>query len=120
SAEGRGVFRLARYQSGEVIPILVSGFMAVAVVVTLSCAILAVVPRVRTTATSLFWGAWDIERPKLLDARSRGDRDFLFTEYLENATNLSLIARAKYRFVTYAFRGLLVSVTAYVVLMVNA
>ena len=120
SAEGRSVFRLDRYQSGEVLRMLLSGLMAAAVVTTLVCAILVVLPRVRTTATSLFWGVWDIERKKLLDAREALDADYLFREYLDNATNLSLIARQKYQFVRFAFRGLLIAVMSYVALLVTA
>lgn len=119
SAEGRGVFRLDRYQSGDIIGSLASGLLAVAVTFSLVSAIMVVLPRVRTTATSLFWGVWPKEREKLIDAHKRMDQDYLFREYIDNATNLSLIAHAKYRFVSFAFRGLIVTVLSYVVLLIS-
>jgi hypothetical protein len=51
-------------------------------------------------------------------AAARRDERYLFDQYLENADILSTIARGKYRCVTYAFRGLMVTVIAYVLLLV--
>jgi hypothetical protein len=52
------------------------------------------------------------------NAAARRDERYLFDQYLENADILSTIARGKYRCVTYAFRGLMVTVIAYVLLLV--
>lgn len=43
---------------------------------------------------------------------------YLFDQYLENADILSLIARRKYRFVSLSFRSLLVTLIAYVLVLV--
>jgi hypothetical protein len=56
----------------------------------------------------------------LLAASERSDMDFLFNEYLGNVDNLSLIAKAKYRFVSLAFRGLIAMVLAYALLLTAA
>jgi hypothetical protein len=41
----------------------------------------------------------------------------LLQEYLGNVDNLSAINRAKYRYVSWSFRGLLVTVVAYCLLL---
>lgn len=118
SAEGRGVFRFARYQTDDLLVILGSALLALSLVASMVSAILVVLPRVRlTTSTSLFWGTWSVNREKVRIAHDRMDQEFLFNEYLDNATNLSLIAASKYRYVGYAFRGLIVSVLSYVLLL---
>jgi hypothetical protein len=118
SAEGRNVFRLSRYQSDDLVVILGSAILALSLVVAMVSAIMVVLPRVRLTATSLFWGTWDLKREQVRAAHGRMDQDYLFNEYMENATNLALINRSKYRFVSFAFRGLIVAVLAYVLLLV--
>lgn len=117
SAEGRGVFKLQRYLSGDPVAIALSAILALAVVVSLVSAILVVLPRHRSTSTSLYWGGWPANRDVFLAASASLDQAYLFEQYLGNVDNLSAINRAKYRFVGFAFRGLLVAVVTYVLLL---
>jgi hypothetical protein len=117
SAEGRGVFKIQRYLTGEPITIVLSGLLALAVITSLVSAILVVLPRHRPTSTSLYWGGWESHRAKFLAARDGHDATYLFDQYIGNVDNLSAINKAKYRFVGLAFRGLLVAVLAYVLLL---
>lgn len=117
SSEGREVFTWNRYQQDDILSILTSGTLALSSVASILCAILVVLPRNIPRSTSLFWGAWPKHRPLLLSAALRSDPSYLFSQYLENADILSLIARKKYRFVSYAFRGLVVTVLSYVSLL---
>ncbi|CAG0992501.1 MAG: hypothetical protein F9K19_07675 [Rhizobiaceae bacterium] len=117
SAEGRGVFKLQRYLTGDPLAIALSAILALAVVVSLVSAILVVLPRHRATSTSLYWGGWPANREVFLTANASLDQAYLFEQYLGNVDNLSAINRAKYRFVGFAFRGLLVAVVTYVLLL---
>ncbi|MBD9373517.1 hypothetical protein IB238_12890 [Rhizobium sp. ARZ01] len=117
SAEGQGVFNLARYENNNHLWGLVSVFLAISIVFTIICAILVVLPRRVDSGTSLFWGAWSGQRDRLVDASETGDMAYLFGQYLENADAMSQLAINKYRMVRFAFRGLLMTVVAYVVLL---
>lgn len=119
SAEGRNVFRFSQYMDENIVKVIASALLAIALVASMLTAIMAVLPRVRTTATSLFWGTWHLNIEKVRAAHDRMDQDYLFNEYLENATNLSLIARSKYRFVGYAFRALALAILSYVLLLIS-
>jgi hypothetical protein len=119
SSEGREVFTWGRYTQGTPQGILFSGVLAVASVVSVLSAILVVLPRHVNSSTSLFWGAWPKHRDDFREAAARRDTAYLFGQYMENADILSVIARGKYRCVTYAFRGLMVTVVAYVLLLVT-
>ncbi|MCO5063285.1 MAG: DUF5706 domain-containing protein [Rhizobiaceae bacterium] len=118
STEGKQVFSLARYQSGEPIAIILSGFMAVAVLVSVIAAIMVVLPRHVKTSTSLYWAGWPANRTGLADAQKGRNEAYLFDQYLANADTLAIIARTKYRYVWIAFRGLMVSIVGYVLLLI--
>lgn len=117
SAEGRSVFDPARYQTGELVSMGLSGLLAASVLVSLVSAILVVLPRHRTTGTSLYWGGWPANREKFLGALQGDEAGYLFNEYLGNVDALSAINRVKYRFVAVAFRALLVTVVTYCLLL---
>jgi hypothetical protein len=117
STEGRNVFNVTRYTTGNWTEIVVSAALALASVLSIVFAILVVLPRNINKSTSLFWGTWPQHRPIFEHAAERSDVGYLFREYLDNADVLSLIARQKYKFVSYAFRGLMFTVLAYVVLL---
>lgn len=117
SAEGRGVFDWQRYQSGDAVLIILSASLALAAVVSMVSAILVVLPRARGKATSLYWGGWAANREIFLEASRSGDPEYLMREYLGNVDNLSAIAGSKFRFVGLAFRALVVTVLAYVLLL---
>ncbi|MGK9054646.1 Pycsar system effector family protein [Xaviernesmea oryzae] len=119
SAEGRNVFNWTRYAKGQWTEILLSGALAVASVLSILFAILVVLPRHIDKSTSLFWGSWPQHRTIFEQAAQRGDIRYLLDEYLDNADVLSLIARQKYRFVSLAFRGLMFTVLAYVLLLLT-
>jgi hypothetical protein len=121
SAEGQRVFSLRRYSEGTWLQAGASAALACAVVVTVVSAILVVLPRhLRTAPTSLYWGAWQQKRGHFLQAYDADNPDYVRDEYLSNLDNLSQIARSKYRFVALAFRGLLATVLAYVLVLMAA
>jgi hypothetical protein len=117
SSEGRGVFNIARYREGLWGEALVSGLMALSVMFTLVCAIMVVLPRNAPNGTTLYWGSWPMNRARFLAASHEGPSDFLLLEYTRNVDNLAAICGRKFFFVGTAFRGLLVAVLSYVVLL---
>ncbi|MBB4063950.1 Pycsar system effector family protein [Gellertiella hungarica] len=119
SSEGREVFTWARYANGTLHGVFFSALLALSSLVSMLAAIMVVLPQHVKKSTSLFWGTWNQHRVMLEEAAHRCDQDYLFRQYLDNADVLSLIARRKYRFVTYAFRALMVTVIAYVLLLVS-
>ena len=118
SAEGSSVFRIERYHSGSWALIVLSAIMAVSVAFSLVNAILVVLPRHRGKASSLYWGGWPANRDLFIAAHEARDPDYLFNEYLNNVDNLALINRAKYRHVGHSFRGLVVAVLAYLLMLI--
>ena len=118
SGEGRGVFTWSRYAESGPLGAVLSALLAVSLVFSILSAILVVLPRRADTSTSLFWGAWNEHRLAFRTAAETGDRGYLFAQYMENADAMAAIARQKYRFVGFAFRGLLLTVLAYVALLV--
>jgi len=119
SSEGREVFAWNRYADGTHHGIIFSAALALASIFSIISAILVVLPRHMKTSTSLFWGTWHKHRGHFLEAAGKRDAGYLFEQYVENADILSTIARVKYRCVTCAFRGLMVTVVAYVFLLVS-
>ncbi|MDR6758795.1 hypothetical protein J2Y48_004103 [Mycoplana sp. BE70] len=119
SAEGQGVFNASRYTGANPLFGLLSAFLAVSIVFTIICAILVVLPRRVSSGTSLFWGSWSAQRDRLVDANETGDMTYLFRQYMENADAMAQLAINKYRMVRFAFRGLLTTVVAYVVLLLT-
>lgn len=111
------MFTWQRYMEGGILPTILSAVMALASIFSLLSAILVVLPRKGATSTTLFWGAWRAHRDEFLKAAERGDSSYLFRQYIHNADVLSAIACSKYRFVIAAFRALLVTVLAYVLLL---
>ncbi|WP_245294852.1 Pycsar system effector family protein [Rhizobium rhizosphaerae] len=117
SSEGRGVFTLGHYREAALLTVFASGALAVASVFSIICAIFVILPRRSAKTTTMFWGAWEQKRAVFTQAALKGDLGYLFREYLDNADVLAGIARDKYRFVTLAFRGLVVTVLSYVILL---
>ncbi len=117
SSEGREVFAWSRYAHGTPVGILFSGALALASIFSILSAILVVLPRHLNSSTSLFWGTWHKHRGHFCEAAGKRDAGYLFEQYLENADILSTIARGKYRCVVCAFRGLMVTVVAYILLL---
>lgn len=117
STESRAVFTAARYAEGSLPVAFFSGLLAFALVFSVVSAILVVLPRRVDNATSLFWGAWPHRREAFRKAAAERDVDYLFEQYMQNADAMATIAREKYRFVGFAFRGLLLTVVAYVGLL---
>lgn len=117
STESRAVFTWSRYAEGSLSTIVFSGLLAFALIFSIVSAILVVLPRRVDKATSLFWGAWPHHRENFRNAAVARDVDYLFEQYMQNADVMAAIARDKYRFVGFAFRGLLMTVIAYVMLL---
>lgn len=113
SADGRAAFRLDGYGGSNLLFSAVSIVLALAASVSILAAIIVVLPRRRTSMTTLFWGGWDRCRADFMAASSRADPAYVYGEYLSNIDNLSLIAKAKYRCVSIAFHALMVMVVAY-------
>ena len=120
SSEARGVFTLDRYMTGNLPQIAASLLLAAASIFSALCAISVVMPRKSAKTSSLFWGAWMRHRQEFLDAARRKDPNYLFREYVSNVDTLAEIARAKYRFAGLAFRGLMLSVVGYVLVLMTA
>jgi hypothetical protein len=118
SAEGSSVFKLERYQTGTWALVVLSAILAIAVAFSLVNAILVVLPRHRNKASSLYWGAWPCNRDMFIAARDTRDPEYLFEEHLNNADNLAMINRSKYRHVAHAFRGLIAAVLAYLLILI--
>lgn len=117
STEGRGVFTLNRYLAGDPFVIVVSAALAISAIVSMVCAIMVVLPRHRSTSTSLYWGGWPDNRTAFIAAHDTADPEYLFREYIGNVDNLSAINRSKYRHVAVAFRALMVTVVSYILLL---
>jgi hypothetical protein len=117
SGETRAVFDPARYQSGDWVVMFLSAVMASSVLVSLVAAILVVLPRKSAVGSSLYWNAWPANRPIFLQARERDDPAYLFDQYIMNVDALSAINRAKFAFVSWALRGLIVVVVSYCFLL---
>lgn len=117
SSEGRGVFTVTRYLGGEIGITIASALLALSSVFSVISAILVILPRRNPRATTLFWGGWERGRAGFIEAAGRNDRTYLFSQYLDNVDILAAIARNKYRFVGFAFRGLVVTVLSYVLLL---
>ena len=117
SAEGRDIFSLAAYRTAALPEALVRAAMAAAVMFTLFSALAVVLPRRLAGGTSLFWGAWPEQGQRLMWARAERNMDFLFEEYAGNVRNLAFIARRKFMLVGMAFRGLMVWLGCYILLL---
>jgi hypothetical protein len=117
SAEGRDIFSLAAYRTATLAEGLVRAALAAAVMFTLFSALGVVLPRRLAGGTSLFWGAWPEQGLRLMAARRARDTDFLFQEYAGNVQNLATIARRKFMLVGMAFRGLMIWLGCYIVLL---
>lgn len=118
STEGREVFTLDRYVHGMTLNALASAFLGLSSAISIFCAVKVVLPRHINKTSSLFWGTWPQQRDVFRQAAISGDSDYLFEQYMINADVLAQIARDKYRYTTYAFRSLLLTVLAYVILLV--
>jgi hypothetical protein len=118
SAEGKQVFNLEQYRSGEMVAILLSALVAGAILVSLIAAILVVLPRHVRQTTSLYWAGWPTCRAAFIEAMAAGDERYLFDQYVSNVDALAAISRAKYRLIWLAFRGLMVTVVGYVLLLI--
>jgi hypothetical protein len=117
STEGRSTFQIQRYMEAAPLVVVFSGIMMLASAVALVSSILVVLPRRAKGSTSLFWGGWEKHRHEFTAAAQADDSTYLFNEYISNIDNLATIATAKYRFVTLAFRALLVMALAYLALL---
>ncbi|MDK1492820.1 DUF5706 domain-containing protein [Sinorhizobium sp. 7-81] len=119
SAEGRNVFTWQRYLGDDPLAMILSASLALASIFSIISAILVVLPRKSATSTTLFWGGWLSHRDTFRKAATGGETAYLFQQYIENADALASIACSKYRFVNFAFRGLIVTVLAYVAILVT-
>ncbi len=119
SSEGRSVFTWTRYSTGTPEGIIFSGLLAISSMAAVISAIMVILPRQVSVSTSMFWGAWTKHKSDFSAAAARDDAAYLFNQYVDNADVLSQIARGKYRWVTYAFRSLMVTVLSYVLLLVS-
>src|SRR6478735_6584594 len=85
STEGRNVFNVTRYITGNWVEIILSAALALASVLSILFAILVVLPRHINKSTSLFWGTWPQHRSIFQHAAEHSDVGYLFKEYLDNA-----------------------------------
>jgi hypothetical protein len=85
-----------------------------ALVFTVVCATLIVVPRAGSSQSSLFWGAWPKAGEKLRNLKG-GVSEFIANEYFQDIESLARICRMKFRFVGYAQRGFVVTILLHVI-----
>lgn len=116
-AEGRNIFTIASYRNASTAETLIGAATALAVLFTMFSALAVALPRRLAKGRSLVWRACPAQGARLLAARHQGDTAFLFDEYAGNAQNLALIAMSKFRLVNMAFRGLMVWLACYVLLL---
>jgi hypothetical protein len=81
---------------------------------TIVCATLIVLPRVRPSQVSLFWGAWPAAGDRLKNLKADGVPEFVADEYMQNIETLATICRNKFRFVGYAQLGLIATVVFHI------
>ena len=81
---------------------------------TIVCATLIVLPRVRPSQVSLFWGAWPAAGDRLKNLQAESMTDFVADEYLKNIDTLAHICKNKFWFVGYAQVGLIATVVFHV------
>jgi hypothetical protein len=81
---------------------------------TIVSATLIVLPRVRPSQVSLFWGAWPAAGDRLRNIDAESVTQFVADEYLQNIETLATICRSKFRFVGYAQLGLIATVILHV------
>jgi hypothetical protein len=82
---------------------------------TIVCATLIVLPRVRPSQVSLFWGAWPAAGDRLKNLKADGVTEFVADEYMQNIETLATICKSKFRFVGYAQLGLIATVVFHVI-----
>jgi len=115
SNDGRAAFKMEGHSRADMLLAIVSATLAITASVSILAAIIVVLPRRRISTTSLFWAGWGKSRRELLAAGGRNDPGYVGREYLANIDNLSIIATAKYRWVSIAFHALTAMVLAYLV-----
>lgn len=120
SSEGRSVFSAGRYAPLRIETALPSAILAGSTVFCIICAIMVILPRRAAKTTTLFWGGWAQHKDAFRSAAAARDINYLFRQYIDNVDVLSVIAQSKYRFVTLAFRGLVVTVLSYVLLLISS
>ena len=98
---------------------IVALLIVLVALVSLANQLLGLLPVVDGTALSpVSYTHLDVyKRQDFRRAAQSRDVDYLFEQYMQNADAMATIAREKYRFVGFAFRGLLLTVLAYVALL---
>lgn len=81
---------------------------------TITCATMIVLPRVRPSQVSLFWGAWPAAGERLKNLEPDNVTEFVANEYVQNIETLAHICKNKFRFVGYAQLGLIATVVFHV------
>jgi hypothetical protein len=114
SKDVKAAFTAVHYINGDVVTIIASACLAMSSTLTMLFAVFAVAPRHIPRSTSLFWGNWTSQREDFRRAAQERDVGYLFDQYLANADVLSAIARTKFRFVKFAFLGMMATVLSYV------
>ncbi|WP_318530262.1 Pycsar system effector family protein [Rhizobium sp. TRM95796] len=114
SKDVKAAFTAAHYIDSDVVTIIASACLAISSTLTMLFAVFAVAPRHVPKSTSLFWGNWTSQREDFRRAAQERNVGYLFEQYLANADVLSTIARTKFRFVKFAFLGMMATVLSYV------
>jgi len=81
---------------------------------TILCATLIVVPRVESSQSSLFWGAWPAAGERLRHPKGKLT-DFIANEYLQDIESVARICRKKFRYVRYAQRGFVATILLHII-----
>ena len=89
----------------------------VAVCFTIISAVLVVAPHMLSSASTLFWGSWPAAADRLKKTPPDQAADLIIGDYIENIQNLAAICKYKYRYVGFAYRGLVATILLYMGLL---
>ncbi len=117
SSETRRAFSWDHLLASSPPVMAISVALALSIVTALVAAVLVIAPRSRPGRSLFFWGAWPGAGDRLAAARTAGDPEFLFEEYLGNTRALAAICQSKYRTVSIALRAVLCTILAYLLLL---
>lgn len=89
-----------------------------ALLFSIACVLIAVLPRDRPGGVALYWGAWP-QAGKVLTEKARGeDTDFILEDYLANAAHLAALCRQKFLWVRLALFGFACALCAHLAMIV--
>jgi hypothetical protein len=116
SPELRGVFF-----SGGLEPASLKGTATIVLIAALmfsiACVLIAVIPRDRPGGVALYWGAWPNAGLDLLEKIEDEDPSTIAQDYVNNAAHLAALCRQKFRWVRLAMIGFSIALAAHLAII---